>query len=261
MTSDQNLALYTKLFGFRLVVLANRFGCDTDVWRKLHERLLEGLEAAAGRIRTITALERAGDDEYAGYRLEDETEIFWRFTIILLDELDIDFNTHEYRVNGGDWSSASDYTGIDIDYPELVPLTEQELGSLVPILKELAGETGIAVMRRVQFTPAGTAHDRSGRADRFIEALLRGIFFETPKKRSRSMRWRSVASPLSFRPVVISHRGCCSPLASTQPAAARIFPAALRLLADQNSVAGRSSTFVSARWVRPSFPDRQLSPR
>jgi hypothetical protein len=191
MTSDQNLALYTKLSGFRLVVLANRLGCDTDVSRKLHERLLEGLEAAAGRIRTITALERAGDDEYAGYRLEGETEIFGRFTIILLDELDIDFNTHDYRVNGGDWSSAltADYTGIDIDYPELVPLTEQELGSLAPILKELAGETGIAVMRRVQFTPAGTDHDRSGRADRFIEALLRGIFFETPKKRSRSMRW------------------------------------------------------------------------
>ncbi|OWO90037.1 hypothetical protein B5E41_29060 [Rhizobium esperanzae] len=30
----------------------------------------------------------------------------------------------------------------------------------------------------------------------------------------------------------------------------------LRLLADQNSVAGKSSTFVSALWVRPSFPVR-----
>ncbi|NML76351.1 hypothetical protein HHL25_19650 [Rhizobium sp. S-51] len=123
MTTNQNLMLYTKLAGFRLVVLANRFDCDTDVSRNLHDRLLEGLEAAAGRIRTTMALERsvlAGDDEYAAYRLEGETEIFGRFTIILLDEL-------------------------DIDYPELVPLTEQDLGSLAPILKDITRETGIAV--------------------------------------------------------------------------------------------------------------------
>jgi len=150
MTFDQNLALYTKLSGFRLVVLANRFGCETDVSRKLHERLLEGLEAAAGRIRTIMALERsilAGDDEYAAYRLEGETEIFERFSIILLDELDIDFDTHEYRINGGDWCIAltADYTGVDIDYPELVALTDDELGSLAPIIKEITRETGIAV--------------------------------------------------------------------------------------------------------------------
>ncbi|OWO90036.1 hypothetical protein B5E41_29055 [Rhizobium esperanzae] len=149
MTSDQNLALYTKLSGFRLVVLANRFGCDTDVSRKLHDRLLEGLEAATGRIQTIMALERsvlAGDDEYAAYRLEGETEIFGRLTINLLDELDIDFDTHEYRVNGGDWSIAftADYTGVDIDYPELIALTD-ELGSLAPIIKDITRETGIAV--------------------------------------------------------------------------------------------------------------------
>ncbi|ULR42403.1 hypothetical protein [Rhizobium sp. K102] len=150
MTSDQNLALYTKLSGFRLVVLANRFGCDTDVSRKLHKRLLEGLEAAAGRIRTIMALERsilAGDDDHAAYRLEGEIEILGRFTIILLEELDIDFDTHEYRINGGDWSSAltADYTGVDIDYPELIALTDDELGSLAPIVKDITCETGIAV--------------------------------------------------------------------------------------------------------------------
>lgn len=150
MTSDQNLALYTKLSGFRLVVLANRFGCDSDLSRELHERLVEGLEAAAGRIQTIMALERsvlAGNDEYAAYSLEGETEIFLRFTIILRDELDIDFDTHEYRINGGDWSSAltADYTGVDIDYPELIALTDDELGSLAPIIKDITRETGIAV--------------------------------------------------------------------------------------------------------------------
>ncbi|NKE92150.1 hypothetical protein [Rhizobium phaseoli] len=150
MTPDQNLALYTKLSGFRLVVLANRLGCDTEVSRKLHERLLEGLEAAAGRIRTIMALEWsvfAGDDEYAAYRLEGETEIFRRFTIILLDELDIDFDTHEYRINGDDWCGAltADYTGVDIDNPQLIALTDDELGSLAPIIKDITRETSITV--------------------------------------------------------------------------------------------------------------------
>ena len=57
MTTDQNLMLHTKLSGFRLVVLANRFGCDTSFSRALHDRLMEGLDAARARIRTIMALE------------------------------------------------------------------------------------------------------------------------------------------------------------------------------------------------------------
>jgi hypothetical protein len=128
MTTDQNLTLYAKLAGFRLVVLANRFGCDSEFSPKLHNRLVEGLEAAIGRMRTIMALERSvltGEDEFAEYQLEGETEICGRFTINLLDDLEIDFDTHEYRINGGDWSIAltADYTGADIDYPELVMLT------------------------------------------------------------------------------------------------------------------------------------------
>lgn len=98
MTTDQNLMLPTKLSGFRLVVLANRFGCDTSFSRALHDRLMEGLDAARARIRTIMALERsvlAGDDDYAAYRLAGEYEIFGRFSINLLDELEIDLDTHE----------------------------------------------------------------------------------------------------------------------------------------------------------------------
>ncbi len=161
MATDQNLMHYTRLSGFRLVVLANRFGCDSEFSRELHDRLLEGLEAAIGRVRTIMALERSvftGDDEFAEYQLEGETEIFGRFTIILLDDLEIDFDTHEYRINGGDWIVAltADLTGVDIDYPELVALTVDELGSLAPIIKDITRETGIAVnASRVVFTRRG----------------------------------------------------------------------------------------------------------
>ncbi len=150
MTTDQNLMLYTKLAGFRLVVLANRFGCEGEFSRELHDRLVDGLEAAIGRVRIIMSLERsvvAGDDEFAAYQLEGETEIFGHFRIDLLDHLEIDFDTHEYRLNGGDWSIAltADYTGVDIEYPELVALTDDELGSLAPIITNITRETGVAV--------------------------------------------------------------------------------------------------------------------
>lgn len=150
MTTHQTLLLYTKLAGFRLVVLANRFGCDSEFSRELHDRIIEGLEAAIGRVRIIMALERsvlAGDDEFAAYQLEGECDIFGRFSINLLDDLEFDFDTHEYRINGGDWVNAltADYTGVDIDYPDLVPLTDDELGSLAPIIKDIERETGIDI--------------------------------------------------------------------------------------------------------------------
>lgn len=157
MTSDQNLMLYAKLAGFRLVVLANRFGCDTDFSRELHDRLIEGLEAAVARIRVIMELERTllvGDDEFIAYQLQGETEIFGRFTINLLDDLEIDFDTHEYRINGSDWINAltADDGGVEVNFPTLVRLTDDELGTLAPIVKQITQKTGIPVhaVRAVQ---------------------------------------------------------------------------------------------------------------
>ncbi|MCG5486331.1 MAG: hypothetical protein KK482_21900, partial [Sinorhizobium meliloti] len=61
-----------------------------------------------------------------------------------LDDLEIDFDTHEYRINGGGWINA--LTAVnDVEYPELVALTEEELGSLAPIIKDITREAGIAV--------------------------------------------------------------------------------------------------------------------
>ncbi|AGS26452.1 hypothetical protein [Rhizobium etli] len=150
MTTDQNLMLYTKLAGFRLVVLANRFSCDSEFSRELHDRLVEGLEAAIARIQVIMELERsvfAGEDEFAAYRLEGETEIFRHFSINLLDTLKFDFDTFEYRINGSSWIivMAADDDGVEADYPELVALSKEELGTLAPIIKNITQETGIPV--------------------------------------------------------------------------------------------------------------------
>ncbi|MBY3421333.1 hypothetical protein HFN86_14125, partial [Rhizobium laguerreae] len=149
--------LYAKLAGFRLVVLANRFGCDTDFSRELHDRLIEGLEAAVARIQVIMTLERrvfTGEDEFAEYQLQGETEIFGRFTINLLDDLDIDLDTCEYRINSRGWTNAvaADDGGVEVNFPTLVRLTDDELGTLAPIVKQITQKTGIPVhaVRAVQ---------------------------------------------------------------------------------------------------------------
>lgn len=150
MTTDQNLMLYTKLAGLRLVVLANRFGCDSDFSRELHDRLVEGLDAAIARIQVMMALERSvltGEDEFAEYQLEGENEIFGRFTINLLDDLEIDDDTHEYRINAGNWINAltADDGGVEITFPTLVGLADEEFGSLALIIEGITQETGIPV--------------------------------------------------------------------------------------------------------------------
>ncbi|NEK34784.1 hypothetical protein [Rhizobium leguminosarum] len=150
MISNDSLMLYAKLAGFRLAVLANRACCNGDFSRELYDRLIDGLDAAIDRVRTILAMERRlldGSDECASYQLASESEIFGRLTIDLLDELDIDYDTREYRINGGRWTNALmvDDTGVHVDYPDLVLLDDQELGSLAPIVRAIRRETGLAI--------------------------------------------------------------------------------------------------------------------
>lgn len=150
MTSNYSLMLYAKLAGFRLTVVANRFCCDDDFSRELHDRLIDGLDAAIGRIRTVMALERQlleRNDEITAYQLAGESEIFGRSVIDLLDEIDIDYDTKEFRINGGRWTDASMADGGDVHvgYPRLVPLDRGELGSLAPIVLAIRRETGLAI--------------------------------------------------------------------------------------------------------------------
>ena len=65
----------------------------------------------------------------------------------MLDDLEFEFDTHEYRINGGDWAIAltADDTGVEIDYPELIALTDDEIGSLALIITAITRETGIPV--------------------------------------------------------------------------------------------------------------------
>lgn len=140
------------LAGFKLIVLANRIGCEDKFLLELHDELAEGLAAAIARLRSIMALERQlasepDDEGLVAFQLHGEEECFARFRITLLDDLEIDFDTHEYRVNGGEWHYAlsADCDGIEVDYPTLVALTDDQLGTLAPIVRAIRSETGIAI--------------------------------------------------------------------------------------------------------------------
>lgn len=114
--------------------------------------LAEGLAAAIARLRALIALERqlatAPDDEgLVALQLHGEEGCFARFRITPLDDLEIDYDTHEYRVNGGEWHYAlsADCGGVESNYPRLVDLTDEELGTLAPIVRSIRNEAGIAI--------------------------------------------------------------------------------------------------------------------
>ncbi|MBY3584126.1 hypothetical protein HJA77_23525 [Rhizobium bangladeshense] len=147
-----NVHQLAVLAGLRLIVLANRVGCEHEFLLKLHDGLAEGLAAAIARLRAIMALEHQlatepDDEGLVALQLHGEEECFARFRITLLDDLEIDFDTHEYCVNGGEWHNAlsADCDGIEVSYPSLVALTDDELGTLAPIARCIRNEVGIAI--------------------------------------------------------------------------------------------------------------------
>ncbi|ASS60435.1 hypothetical protein E0H35_35910 [Rhizobium leguminosarum bv. viciae] len=151
--SDFNfLMLHAKLAGFKLLVSANRIGCEDEFSKMLHDRLMAGLDGAIRSTRHIMDLQRElviGDDLEGtiSCQLQGEEEVLARRTFVLLDELEIDYFTYEYRVNGGEWHNAlsADCDGIEISYPTTVSVSDTEIGPLATIIHDIARETGIAI--------------------------------------------------------------------------------------------------------------------
>ncbi|RDJ00789.1 hypothetical protein B5K05_33515 [Rhizobium phaseoli] len=139
------------LAGFRLIVLANRIGCADAFLLELHDELAEGLAAAIAQLRSIMALERqlaseTDEEGFTAFRLQGKEECFARFQITLLDDLEFDYATYEYRINNGGWHYAlSADCGIEISYPRLVALADDELGTLAPIIRAIRGEASIGI--------------------------------------------------------------------------------------------------------------------
>lgn len=161
MSDTDFLMLFTKFSGFRLLVLANRLGCETGFQREIHDNLVEVLNGLAGTMRHFMRESRMlqtadlSDEDNAidHYLLNERLKMFKEQGYELLDELEIDADTMEYRVNGGGWSCAYSEVcdGHEISYPRAVAVGRDELGSLIDIIADINRETyaGISVRRVV----------------------------------------------------------------------------------------------------------------
>ena len=106
---------------------------------------MSGFNVINQQVRDVAAgYTMASIADYDGDGLAD---ILDRTRIVLLDDLEIDFETHEYRMNGGEWFCAlsADCDGVSVDYPTTVGLPDEELGGLRPIIRGISAETGIEI--------------------------------------------------------------------------------------------------------------------
>lgn len=105
--AHNTLMLVAQLAGFRINVLANRLGCDTDLARTVHDKLAEVLAAMIEAQRKIVTAERVlaatrgtSDEEDAFFDLHHYRTAYYETwlleTVTLLDEYLVDDLTHKY---------------------------------------------------------------------------------------------------------------------------------------------------------------------
>jgi len=140
--------LVAQLSGLRILVLANRLGCDTQLAHTVHDRLAEKLAEMIAAQRKILAAERA---RVAARGTEDEQDAFfdlhhyhtaWYETwlmepIALLDEYQVDDLTNEYfDFRTGEWHQR------DGEVPIAVPVPADKLCGLAKIVTEIEDVSG-----------------------------------------------------------------------------------------------------------------------
>lgn len=146
--AHDTLMLVAQLSGLRVLVLANRLGCDTDFARTVHDtlaaKLAEMIEAqrevlAADQARTIAR--GTADEEDAFYDLHHYQTAWYETWLIepiaLLDEYQVDDLTNEYfDFRTGDWHDR------DGEVPIAVPVPAEKLCGLAPVIAQIEDVTG-----------------------------------------------------------------------------------------------------------------------
>lgn len=147
--AHNTLMLVAQLSGLRILVLANRLGCDTETARTVHDRLAAKLAEMVAAQRNILAADRArvaargtGDEEDAFYDLHHYQTAYYETWLIeplaLLDEYLVDDLTSEYfDFRTGEWHQR------DSDIPIAVPVPADKLCGLAEIIAEIEGISGV----------------------------------------------------------------------------------------------------------------------
>jgi len=137
------LMLVAQLTGLRILVLANRLGCDTDLARSVHNTLAAKLAEMIDAQREILASDRAlaaargtPEEEDAFYELHHYQTAWYETWLIepiaLLDDYLVDDLTREYfDFRTGEWHHR------DGEVPIAVPVPAEKLCGLAKIIAEI----------------------------------------------------------------------------------------------------------------------------
>lgn len=146
--AHNTLMLVAQLSGFRILVLANRLGCDTELARTLHDRLATKLAEMIEAQRRILVADRVlvtargtADEEDAFYDLHHYQTAWYETWLIeavaLLDDDLVDDLTNEYLdFHTGCWHHR------DGEVPIAVPVPADKLCGLAAIIAEIEDISG-----------------------------------------------------------------------------------------------------------------------
>lgn len=148
--AHNNLMLVAQLAGLRILVLANRLGCDTDLARSVHDTLAAKLAEMIDAQRKILAADRVlaaargtAEEEDAFYD-QHHYQTAWYETwlvesVALLDDYLVDDLSREYfDFRTGCWYHR------DGDVPIAVPVPAEKLCGLARIIAEIEDISGVS---------------------------------------------------------------------------------------------------------------------
>ena len=147
--AHNTLLLIAQLSGLRILVLANRLGCDSELARTVHDRLAAKLAEMIQAQRKILAADRARvaargtvDEEDAFFDLHHYRTAWYETWLIeaiaLLDDHLVDDLTNEYfDFNTGEWHRR------DGEIPIAVPVAAKKLCGLAAIIAEVEDISGV----------------------------------------------------------------------------------------------------------------------
>lgn len=148
MNSSQALILIVRLAGFKLLVRANRFGCDSDLARAAHDNVIAVLDSYRGELAELIQLEceagRETDPDmkddliYHLVQCQNATDRNW-------------YDCQPFEIGGwhrseADGSFLDPVTGasaIATETPVFIALPQERLCGLPAILEALAEECAI----------------------------------------------------------------------------------------------------------------------
>lgn len=148
MNTSQALMLIARLAGFRLLVRANRFGCDSDFARAAHDNVIAVLDSYRGELAELIQLEceagretdpdRKDDLIYHLVQCQRATDRNW-------------YDCQPFELGGwhpseADGSFLDPVTGVPAivtEMPVLVALPQNRLCGLPTLLEAIAEECAI----------------------------------------------------------------------------------------------------------------------